>query len=102
MIQRVNVIAAEFRKVSNQQMAETTKRVIQENVAINAQLSKISEKTMEMIGENDGLKEKEQRQRQQIEILETNEKELAKRNLSNQRVCFEILIHCSFFLIIIF
>lgn len=88
MILRVNQTAAEFRKISNQQMAVTTKRVIHENVSINAQMSKISEKTKEVIGENDGLKEKEQRQRQQIEILETNEKELARKNLSNQRVCF--------------
>ena len=46
---RVNQVAAEFRKVSNKQMAETTKRTIRENVSINAQLSKMSDKTMELI-----------------------------------------------------
>lgn len=46
---RVNQVAAEFRKVSNKQMAETTKRTIRENVAINAQLTKMSDKTLEMI-----------------------------------------------------
>lgn len=49
MVQRVNQVAAEFRKVSNKQMAETTKRTIRENVSINAQLAKMSDKTMELI-----------------------------------------------------
>ena len=67
-------------------MAETTKRTIRENVSINAQLAKMSDKTMEMIGDNDDLKSKEKKQRQQIEMLETNEKELAKKNHSSQKV----------------
>ena len=83
---RVNQVAAEFRKVSNKQMAETTKRTIRENVSINGQLNKMSDKTMELITENDELRQKEKKQRQQIELLETNEKELAKKNHSNQKV----------------
>ena len=83
---RVNQVAAEFRKVSNKQMAETTKRTIRENVSINAQLAKMSDKTMEMIQDNDDLKLREKKQRQQVEMLEANEKELAKKNHSNQKV----------------
>jgi hypothetical protein len=86
MILRVNQVAAEFRKVSNKQMAETTKRTIRENVSINAQLAKMSDKTMELIQENDELKAKEKKQRQTIELLEANEKELAKKNHSSQKV----------------
>lgn len=86
MILRVNQVAAEFRKVSNKQMAETTKRTIRENVSINAQLAKMSDKTMELIQENDELKNKEKKQKQQIELLEVNEKELAKKNHSSQKI----------------
>src|SRR6218665_2590296 len=86
MIQRVNQVAAEFRKISNRQMADTTKRTIRENVAINVQLTKMSDKTMELIEDNDGLKERERRQRQMIEILEANEKVLTTKNLANQKV----------------
>jgi len=86
MILRVNQVAAEFRKVSNKQMAETTKRTIRENVSINAQLAKMSDKTIELIQENDELKEKEKKMKQQIDMLETNEKELAKKNHSNMKV----------------
>ncbi len=49
MVMRVNQVAAEFRKVSNKQMAETTKRTIRENVSINSQLGKMSDKTLELI-----------------------------------------------------
>jgi len=86
MILRVNTVASEFRKVSNKQMAETTKRTIRENVMINGQLSKMSDKTVEMISENDELKDKEKKQKQHLEILEYNETELMKKNASNQKV----------------
>ena len=49
MVLRVNTVAAEFRKVSNKQMADTTKRNIRENVSINSQLAKMSEKTKELV-----------------------------------------------------
>lgn len=91
MVNRVNNVAAEFRKVSNKQMAETTKRTIRENVSIQAQLQKMSDKTMELIKENDEQKAHAKRQKQQIELLETNEKELIKKNHSNQKVIYVIL-----------
>lgn len=86
MILRVNQVAAEFRKVSNKQMAETTKRTIRENVSINSQLSKMSDKTMELIQDNDELRAKEKQMKRQIEMLEYNEKEMAKKNSSNQKI----------------
>ena len=86
MTARVNTVAHEFRKVSNKQMAETTKRTIRENVSINSQLAKMSEKTIELIKENDDLRAKEKKQRQDINLLEDNEKELAKKNQACQKM----------------
>ncbi|XP_061169615.1 cilia- and flagella-associated protein 157-like [Saccostrea echinata] len=86
MVQRVNQVAAEFRRVSNKQMAETTKNTIRENVSITAQLAKMSDKTMELIQENDELKKKEKQMKQHIEMLEDNEKTLAKKNHSHQKL----------------
>ena len=86
MVLCVNQVAAEFRKVSNKQMADTTKRTIRENVSIHAQLSKMSDKTMELIEENEQQQAKEKKQLQQLDMLENNEKELAKKNHSNQKV----------------
>ena len=86
MIVRVNTVASEFRKVSNKQMAETTKRTLRENVAINTQLSKMSDKTMELIQENDELRDKEKECHLHTEILEQKEKEIMLRNASNLKV----------------
>lgn len=57
MIVKVSQVAAEFRRVSNKQMADTTKRTIKENVSINNQLHKMSKKVIDLIEE--GTKEKE-------------------------------------------
>lgn len=86
MILRVNTVAAEFRKVSNKQMADTTKRAISENVMINSQLAKMSDKTMELISENDEMKMNEKAQQQNLEILEHNEKELMKKNAMHKKL----------------
>lgn len=91
MVLRLNQVAAEFRKVSNKQMAETTKRTIRENVSINAQLAKMSDKTMELIQENDELRTREKKMKLQIDMLEHNEKELAKKNSSNQKVNMQLM-----------
>lgn len=86
MTARLNTVAAEFRKVSNKQMAETTKRTIRENVSINDQLAKMSEKTIDLIKENDELRVKGKKQQQDIHMLEDNEKELAKKNNACQKM----------------
>jgi len=86
MVNRVNQVASEFRKVSNKQMAETTKRTIRDNVSINAQLDKMSDKTTELIAENDDLRKRSKEHRQKIEMLEENEKEILKKNHSNQKI----------------
>ena len=57
MVSRVNEVSNEFRRISNQQMAETTKRTIQENVAVNSQLVKLTDKTKDLMAENESLRE---------------------------------------------
>ena len=74
MVQRVNQVAAEFRKVSNKQMADTTKRTIRENVAIHVQLAKMSDKTMTLINENDDLVKQLKETRRKITLQEEIEK----------------------------
>jgi len=86
MILRVNEVAAEFRKVSNKQMAETTKRNIRENLSMNVQLGKMSEKTRDLIEENDALKATEKELRVQIKLLESCQTEIAKKNNGNLKV----------------
>ena len=86
MVSKVNLVSAEFRKVSDKQMAETTKRTIRENVAINQQLQKMSEDTTALLEENNALKKREKDLKREIEILKATETELARKNASNQKV----------------
>ena len=90
MVTRVNDVAQEFRKVSNKQMADTTKRAIRENAVIQANVSKMSDKTLEVLHESDSLKDEMKRQKRHNEMLEETEKALAKKNNTNKRVS----IHC--------
>ncbi|KAI9002353.1 hypothetical protein BC832DRAFT_593657 [Gaertneriomyces semiglobifer] len=86
MLQKVNEAVAGFRKVADQQMAETTKRAIRENMAITTQLNKMSAKTLELVAENDALKSKVAKLRTDNALLTETERELARRNQTNQRV----------------
>ncbi|KAM6430835.1 cilia- and flagella-associated protein 157 [Liasis olivaceus] len=95
MLHRVNAVAAEFRKVSNSQMAETTKRTIRENVSISLQLTKITEQSLQLIQENDRLKEAHSEAMKQLQLLEHNEKKMAKNSLSNQKMIWMLTEKCK-------
>jgi len=86
MVGRVNAVATEFRRVSNQQMAETTKRTIQENVAVNSQLVKLTDKTKDLMSENESLRAKLSESSRKLELLEKNERELARKNHCSARI----------------
>ena len=58
MIERIHQVASGFRKQSEEEMAETVKRTIRENVAIHSQIGKMSERTSEIEEENKDLKMK--------------------------------------------
>jgi DNA-binding transcriptional regulator GbsR (MarR family) len=86
MLQKVHEAVASFRKVADQQMAETTKRAINENQSITAQLQKMSNKVIELIAENDKLLDQMRALKTENKILKDSEKGLAKRNIANQRM----------------
>ena len=62
-------------------MAETTKRTIRENVSINSQIQKMSDKSEELDYENGELREQELRTLQNIKQLQIKEKQLGKHHL---------------------
>ncbi|KAJ3125426.1 ubiquitin-like protein atg8 [Physocladia obscura] len=86
MLQKVNEAVTNFRRVADQQMAETTKRAIRENMAITSQLKKMSARTLELISENGNFKNKVETLQTKNSLLAESEKELAKKNQANQRV----------------
>ena len=55
-MERMHEVAQEFSKATNSTMANTTKRTMSENMAVEAQLAKLNEKTTEMHRDNKHLR----------------------------------------------
>ncbi|KAI8771309.1 cilia- and flagella-associated protein 157 [Biomphalaria glabrata] len=79
MISRIKKVAAEFRRVTEKTLNTTIKRTLNENVMVSAQLAKMSDKTVELIEENDRQSANTIKLEQKINLLESNEKLLTKR-----------------------
>ncbi|ORX49744.1 hypothetical protein BCR36DRAFT_412708 [Piromyces finnis] len=86
MLQKVNEVVLNFQKVADQQIAETTKRAIQENIIINSQLKKMSEKTMSLLSENQMLVQRNAKLKTANNLLSEIEKLIGKKNKTNQQV----------------
>jgi hypothetical protein len=55
MIQKMNHVAAEFRRASNKQMAETTKRTINENARIEQTVNDMEDVSTRVQNENENI-----------------------------------------------
>ena len=86
MQSRVNDVASEFRRVSNQQMAETTKRTISVNLVVNSKLIKLTERVRIIMNENESLRKNLIEKSRKLEILEKNEQSLGKKNKCSNRL----------------
>ena len=80
MFQKVNQVTNEFRLVSNQQMAETTKKTISMNLGINAKLVNVTERVRKVMTENENLTEKLKLQTRTLDILSGNDDTLDRKN----------------------
>ncbi|ORX73478.1 hypothetical protein BCR32DRAFT_305198 [Anaeromyces robustus] len=86
MLQKVNEVVLNFQKVADQQIAETTKRAIQENIIINSQLKKMSEKTITLLSENQMLQQRNSKLKAANTLLSEIEKIIGKKNKTNQKI----------------
>lgn len=87
IIQRVNLVATEFRKMATSQMWDTTKRAILENNTVTLQLSKISQHGMQLLRENDQLKCAQDKLCKQLDLLRNTKKVMTKDSRGHQKVC---------------
>jgi hypothetical protein len=55
MIQKMNHVAADFRRASNKQMAETTKRTINENARIEQTVNDMKDVSTRVQNENEHI-----------------------------------------------
>ncbi|KAG9261822.1 cilia- and flagella-associated protein 157 [Astyanax mexicanus] len=95
MQQHVAAVAAEFRRVSDSRMPETTMRAIQENVSVTAQLRQLSDRSKELLKENDYLKAREKELKRETEIMEPILNEMTKKSLGNQKVVKQLTEKCK-------
>lgn len=87
IIQRVNLVATEFRKVTTSQMWDTTKRAILENNSMSLQLSRVSQHGMQLLRENEQLKCAQDKLCRQLELLEDAKEIMARHSRGHQKVC---------------
>ena len=79
-------VAAEFRRVSDRKMPETTMRAIHENVSVTAQLKQLSDKSKELLAENEALRQTEKALKQEVKVLEPLLEEMTRKSLANEKV----------------
>lgn len=85
MMERVKEASQDFKRASEKQMSETTKRAIRENVSISNQLVKISSKNEELLAQNDMMKQKLYRISIDRSGLEKSFNEVTRKNVSQLR-----------------
>uniref|UniRef100_A0A671MAZ0 Cilia- and flagella-associated protein 157 n=1 Tax=Sinocyclocheilus anshuiensis TaxID=1608454 RepID=A0A671MAZ0_9TELE len=95
MLQHVAAVAAEFLRVSDQRMPETTKKAMQENLSVTAQLQQLSDKTKELLKENDDLRAREKQLKIENAITEPLLHEITKKNVANQKVVHQLTEKCK-------
>ncbi|CAB1319555.1 unnamed protein product [Coregonus sp. 'balchen'] len=95
MQQHVAAVAAEFRRVSDRKMPETTMRAIHENVSVTAQLSQLSDKSKQLLEENEDLRDREKHIRREMEVLEPLFNKMTRKSLSNQKVVHQLTEKCK-------
>ncbi|XP_027963452.1 cilia- and flagella-associated protein 157 [Eumetopias jubatus] len=94
IIQRVNLVATEFRKVATNQMWDTTKRAIMENNTVTLQLSKISRQGMQLLQENEQLKGTQDKLCKQLDLLENTQKVMARHSRGHHKVILMLTEKC--------
>ena len=85
MVERVKEASQDFKRASEKQMSETTKRAIRENLSISNQLVKISSKNEELLAQNDILRQKLYRINIDRSGLEKSFNEVTRKNVSQLR-----------------
>ncbi|XP_074149813.1 cilia- and flagella-associated protein 157-like [Sminthopsis crassicaudata] len=95
IVQRVNKVAIEFRKMSAFQMSETTRKVIQENVDMTQELAKVSNQSVGLFSENEELVEDTRQMSKQLDMLKSNKKMLSKDKLNRLKMIWFLVEKCE-------
>ncbi|XP_047379811.1 cilia- and flagella-associated protein 157 isoform X1 [Sciurus carolinensis] len=94
IIQRVNLVATEFRKVATSQMWETTRRAILENSTVTLKLAKVSQQGVQLLQENEQLKGSQGDLCKQLELMEDTHKVMARNSRGHQKIILMLTEKC--------
>ncbi|XP_058928674.1 cilia- and flagella-associated protein 157 [Kogia breviceps] len=94
IIQRVNMVATEFRKAATSQMWDTTKRAIMENTTVTLQLARTSRQGMQLLWENEQLRGNRDDLCRQLELLENAQKVMARHSRGHRKVILMLTEKC--------
>ncbi|KAK7802733.1 hypothetical protein U0070_007176 [Myodes glareolus] len=94
IIQRVNLVATEFRKVATNQMWETTRRAILENNNVTLQLSWVTQQGVQLLQENEQLRSIKDKLCQQVELLESTQEIMARNSKGHKKVILMLTEKC--------
>ncbi|XP_007942562.1 cilia- and flagella-associated protein 157 [Orycteropus afer afer] len=94
IIQRVNLVANEFRKMARSQTWETTKRTIQENHSMSLQLAKLSRHGVQLLQEREELQGSQDKLCKQVALLEDTQKSMARHSVTHQKIILMLTEKC--------
>ncbi|KFO19469.1 hypothetical protein H920_19185 [Fukomys damarensis] len=94
IIQRVNLVAAEFHKMASDQTWETTKRAIVENNSMTLRLAKVSQQGVQLLQENEQLRDTQEELRKQLGVLESTQKVMARSSRGHQKIILMLTEKC--------
>nr|XP_008271502.2 cilia- and flagella-associated protein 157 isoform X1 [Oryctolagus cuniculus] len=94
IIQRVNLVASEFRKTASKQMWETTKRAILENNSVTLQLARVSRQGLQLQRENDQLHGSRAELCQQLQLLQGSQEIMARHSRGHQKIILMLTDKC--------
>ena len=86
MLKKVTAVATEFRRVSDQQMATTTKYTIEENIGLSRTVKGLEKTVAATLEENDQLRQKCKKQLRDLELLQASYNEAVKRKVQSEQV----------------
>ncbi|CAF1671611.1 unnamed protein product, partial [Adineta ricciae] len=86
MIQKMNHVAAEFRRASNKQMAETTKRTINENARIEQTVDDMEDITTRVEHENEHMFDANNQLEMSIQALRNKEQQHAFQHATSAEI----------------
>ncbi|XP_065199390.1 cilia- and flagella-associated protein 157-like [Sycon ciliatum] len=93
MVQKIEATAREYHKVSAKQMAETTRRTIQENLIVNENLTSMTSRANEYMVKSKKLEDRCEELSRELELLTQSHHSVLEKKAGNDKVLKVLLMN---------